>query len=88
MAKAGSVDIYKVLDGYAGKLFSMGLSAATISTYVGRLKQYLRFLDVDVSNEAFRVKMVLPRVDEPDDRAPTVEEIERMLAHADVRGEP
>lgn len=39
---------------------------------------------MSVDRETFRAKVALPRVTEPGDRAPTVEEIERMLVHADA----
>lgn len=83
--KRGELDSYKVFERFAAELDRFGLSPHSISGYVNRVKQYFAYNDVVLDKTAFRVKVGLPRVEGPDDRAPTVEEIRRILAWGKLR---
>lgn len=77
--KAGALDVYGVFDRFISKLDAKGASPNSISGYVCRVERYFAYNDVFVDRVKFRAKVVMPRIEEPDDRAPTVEELRRML---------
>lgn len=83
--KGGKLDVYKVFDRFVSELDKAGLSSHSINGYVNRVKQYFAYNDVEWDETAFRVKVGLPRVEEPDDRAPTVEELRRILVWGKLR---
>jgi len=83
--RRGKLDVYKVFERFVSELDKAGLSPHTINGYVNRVKQYFAYNDVVLDKTAFRVKVGLPRVSEPDDRAPTVEELRRILAWGKLR---
>ena len=83
--KRGDLDVYSVFDRFAAELDKAGLSSHSISGYVNRVKRYFAYNDVFLDMSIFRVKVGLPRVEGPDDRAPTVEEIRRILAWGKLR---
>lgn len=83
--KEGKLDVYKVFDRFVSELDKAGLSSHSINGYVNRVKQYFAYNDVEWDETAFRVKVGLPRVEEPDDRAPTVEELRRILVWGKLR---
>ena len=83
--KNGQLDVYEVIDRFVDSLDKAGLSPHTISGYVNRVMRYLAYSDVPLDNIKFRAKVVLPRLEEPDDRAPTVEEIRRILSWGKLR---
>lgn len=83
--KRGELDVYKVFDRFVSELDKAGLSSHSINGYVTRVKQYFAYNDVEWDETAFRVKVGLPRVEEPDDRAPTVEELRRILVWGKLR---
>jgi len=83
--KRGELDVYMVFDRFVAELDKAGLSSHSINGYVNRVRQYFAYNDVVVDKTAFRVKVGLPRVEEPDDRAPTVEELRRILAWGKLR---
>ena len=83
--KRGELDVYEVFDRFAAELDRAGLSPNSINGYVNRVKQYFAYNDVVIDRSIFRVKVGLPRTEEPDDRAPTVEEMRRILAWGKLR---
>jgi len=83
--KRGELDVYDVFDRFAAGLDKASLSSHTISGYVNRVKQYFAYNDVVLDRSVFRVKVGLPRVEGTDDRAPTVEEIRRILSWGKLR---
>jgi len=83
--KRGEFDPYQVFDRFAAELDRSGLSSHSINGYVNRMRQYFAYNDVVLDKSVFRVKVGLPRVVGPDDRAPTVEEIRQMLAWGKLR---
>jgi len=83
--KRGELDPYQVFDRFAAELDRRGLSPNCINGYVNRVRQYFAYSDVALDKSVFRVKVGLPRVAGPDDRAPTVEEIRQILAWGKLR---
>jgi integrase len=83
--KVGELDPYKVFDRFEAELDRRGLSPRSINGYVNRVRQYFAYNDVVLDKSVFRVKVGLPRVIEPDDRAPTVEEVRQILAWGKLR---
>jgi integrase len=83
--KAKKIEVFSLLDRFVADLDNRGLSPNSIRGYVSRVKQYFAFNDVFLDKEKFRVKVVLPRIEEPDDRAPTVEEFRKILAWGKLR---
>lgn len=83
--KRGELDAFSVFDRFVSELDGSGLSPHSISGYVNRVRQYFAYNDVVLDKSAFRVKVGLPRVEGPDDRAPTVEELRRILSWGKLR---
>jgi integrase len=83
--KSGEVDVFSLFDSFVADLDNRGLSPNSIRGYLSRVKQYFAYNDVFLDKEKFRVKVVLPRIEEPDDRAPTVEELRKILSWGKLR---
>jgi len=83
--KREEVDVYSVFDRFVADLDERGLSPNSIRGYVSRVMQYFAYNDVFLDKDVFRVKVGLPRVEEPDDRAPTVEELRKILSWGKLR---
>jgi len=83
--KRGDVDAYSALDRFVAELDKSGYSSQSISGYVNRVRQYFVYNDVVLDKSVFRVKVGLPRIEGPDDRAPTVEELRRILSWGKLR---
>ena len=84
-AKLGEVEVYSLFDRFVAELDKRGLSPNSIRGYVNRVQQYFAYNDVFLDKDIFRVKVGLPRVEEPDDRAPTVEELRKILSWGKLR---
>jgi hypothetical protein len=67
--KSSHVDVYETLDNFVGALDKIEASPSTITGYVNRVTRYFAFNDVVVDPVRFRAKVVMPRVEDPDDRA-------------------
>lgn len=78
-------DVYNVFEEFTAKLDKASYSPHSISDYVNRVKQYFIYNDVALNKDLFRVKVGLPRVEDPDDRAPTVEELRKILSWGKIR---
>lgn len=83
--KGGEIDAYALFDRFVAELDRNGLSPNSIRGYVNRVKQYFAYNDVFLDRDIFRVKVGLPRVEEPDDRAPTLEELRKILLWGKLR---
>jgi len=83
--KSNQLDVYETLDKFVGSLDKAEASPSTINGYVNRVVRYFAFNDVVVDTVRFRAKVVLPRVEDPDDRAPTVEELRGILSWGKLR---
>ena len=84
-AKGKKLDAYSLFDRFVAELDRDGLSPHSIRGYVNRVMQYFAYNDFVLDKSVFRVKVGLPRVEEPDDRAPTVEELRRILSWGKLR---
>lgn len=83
--KRGTLDVYSLFDRFAAELDKAGLSPHSIRGYVNRVMQYFAYNDVVLDKSVFRVKVGLPKVEEPDDRAPTIEELRQILSGGKLR---
>jgi len=83
--KKKQLDVYSVFEEFTVKLDKASYSPHTISDYVNRVKQYFIYNDIVMEKSIFRVKVGLPRIEDPDDRAPTVEELRKILAWGKLR---
>lgn len=84
----GGRDVYTFLDDYVGWLVEeCKLAPNSLKNYLSIAKKFLRFREVDVSNEKVRNKVELPRMyTVTRDRAPTIEEIRKMLINSKLNG--
>jgi integrase len=83
--KGSQMDLYKVLDGFVGQLDAKKLSPRTINGYVNRVTCYFAFNDLVVDPARFKAKVIMPRVEDPDDRAPTIEGLRGILSWGKLR---
>jgi integrase len=83
--KQGKAEPYSVFDGFMAELDKAGLSPNSIRGYVNRVKQYFAYNDVSLDKDVFRIKVGLPRVEEPDEGAPTVEDLRKILSWGKLR---
>ena len=83
--KNREIDVYSVFENFTARLDEGGYSPHTISDYVNRVKQYFLYNSVALNRETFRVKVGLPRIEDPDDRAPTVDELRKILSWGKLR---
>lgn len=78
--KNGTLDVYKVLDDYAGWLIAQNLKPKTVRDYVVASKKILRFHDIRIINEEFCDKVTLPTIEEIMDEAPSAEQIRVIVS--------
>jgi len=83
--KGAKLDVYEVFDKFVASLDRAEASPCTVTGYVNRVLRYFAFNDVIVDPVRFRAKVVMPRVEDPDDRAPTVEELRNILGWGKLR---
>ncbi len=81
----GGLDAYSLLDRCSSELDRMGLCPHMISDYLSRVRQYFAYNGLVLDEGVFRARVTVPRVVEPDDRAPTVEELRRILSRGRLR---
>lgn len=73
------LDVYKVLDRYVGWLNSGAVMPATVSQWTTAVKSLLRYLDVEVLNETFGSKVVMPIAEQIQDVPIERDVIRKML---------
>ena len=83
--KSSQLDVYDTLDKFVASLDKSEASPSTITGYVNRVTRYFAFNDVVIDPVRFRAKVVMPRVEDPDDRAPTLEELRGILSWGKMR---
>lgn len=81
----GELDPYSLLDRFSAELDKKGLSPHTISDYLTRIRQYFAYNGIALDEGVFRAKVTMPRVVGPDDRAPTIEELRKILSWGKLR---
>lgn len=81
-------DVYSVLDGYVDWMVNVCKFAPnSLRNHLSVVKKFLSLNNVEVSNERMRAKVELPRYYAVTrDRAPSPEELKRVVMHTDVRG--
>ncbi len=85
--KSGRSDPYRILDDFVTYLSRIGVAPHSIKDYVSGVRKWLVFNDVEVESAKLREKVELPRqYSITVDKAPTKEELKRMLMAADLRG--
>lgn len=83
--KLGKTDVYESLDRLVSYLQKKSKAPKTIGTYLGGIKGYLAFEDIEISDQKFRVKVAVPKQYEvSSDRIPTKEEIQRVFLHSSL----
>ncbi len=85
--KGGQMDLYEVLDQFVAQLDTRNPPASprTINGYVNRVTCYFAYNDLVVDSARFKAKVIMPRVEEPNDRAPTIEELRAILSWGKLR---
>lgn len=83
-----SRDVYSVLDGYVDWMVNeCKFAPNTLRNHLSVVKKFLGFSNLEISNEKMRAKVELPRYYAVTrDRAPSPEELKRIVMHTDVRG--
>jgi len=85
--KAGELDAVDALDRFVGRLVEMKRAPKTILTYFGAVKGFLEYEDVPLDERRLKARVILPdKYEVSVDRAPTAEEIRRMLLRASLKG--
>ena len=81
-------DVYEVLDGYVDWMVNeCKFAPNSLRNHLSVVKKFLNLSGVEVNNERMRAKVELPRFYSiTRDRAPTQDELRRILTHTDVRG--
>jgi len=81
-------DIYSILDGYVDWMVNeCKFAPNSLRNHLSVVKKFLSLNNLEVSNEKMRAKVELPRYYAVTrDRAPSPEELKRVVVHTDVRG--
>lgn len=66
-------------------LIKKNYSPISIHGYISRVAKYFAYNDISIDRTKFKAKVVMPRVQQPDDRAPSVEELRRILSWGKLR---
>ncbi len=79
---------YKVLDDYIEWMVDdCKLAPNSIKDYLSGIVKFLRFKDLEISNEKMRSKLDLPRIYTlTQDKAPSIDELRRILTNTNGRG--
>jgi integrase len=73
----------KIIDKSVGLYAERGLASKTVNSYFYAIRGFLRFEDVELPADKLKNKVVRPRICiESYDRAPTIEEVRRLVSHA------
>jgi integrase len=62
--KSGELDVYKVVDKFVGFLSAQHLMPASVMSHTTAVKTFLRYHDVQVINETFKMKVVMPMAEQ------------------------
>jgi integrase len=83
-----SRDVYSTLDGYVDWMVNeCKFAPNSLRNHLSVVKKFLSLNNVEVSNDKMRAKVELPRYYAVTrDRAPSPEELMRVVMHTDVRG--
>ena len=81
--KSGQLDVYRVLDRFVGWLKSEGDMPASVAAFTTAAKSFLRYHDVEVLNETFRSKVIMPIAEQIPD-VPIEREVIRKLLLSDA----
>jgi integrase len=85
--KVGKANPYRLLDDFTGYLISIRVAPHSIKDYLSGVKKWLRFNEVEISNEKLREIIELPRqYAVTKDRIPTLEELRLIVYSCDIRG--
>lgn len=81
-------DVYSLLDGYADWMVNdCRFAPNSLRNHLSVVKKFLNLNNLEVSNERMRAKVELPRYYAVTrDRAPSPEELKRVIMHTEVRG--
>jgi integrase len=73
----------KIIDKSVGLYVERDLASKTVNSYFYAMRGFLRFEDIDLPADKLKNKVVRPRICiESDDRAPTIDEVRRIVSHA------
>ncbi|MGH9985924.1 MAG: tyrosine-type recombinase/integrase, partial [Nitrososphaeraceae archaeon] len=73
------INLYELIDGYVSFLMSLNLSIYSIKLYVGGLRSFLAYHDIDVVPSKFKRKVKLPKAYREDEVALDVQDIRNIL---------
>ena len=73
------INLYELIDGYVSFLMSLGLSVYSIKLYVGGLRSFLAYHDIDVVPSKFKRKVKMPKAYREDEIALDVQDIRNIL---------
>jgi integrase len=73
----------QIIDKSVGLYVERDLASKTVNSYFYAMRGFLRFEDIDLPADKLKNKVVRPRICiESDDRAPTIDEVRRIVSHA------
>ncbi len=85
--KAGKANPYRLLDEFTSYLVNIRMAPHSIKDYLSGVKKWLRFNDIEISNEKLKEIIELPRqYTITKDRIPTPEELKLIVYSCDLRG--
>jgi integrase len=73
------INLYELIDGYVSFLMSVSLSVYSIKLYVGGLRSFLAYHDIDVVPSKFKRKVKMPKAYREDEVALDVQDIRNIL---------
>jgi len=84
---AGKTNPYRLLDDFTGYLVNIHAAPHSVKDYLSGVKKWLRFNEIEISNEKLREIIELPRqYAVTKDRIPTPEELKLIVYSCDLRG--
>lgn len=73
----------QIIDKSVGDFTERGLASKTVNSYFYAMRGFLRFEDIELPADKLKNKVVRPRICiESYDRAPTIDEVRRIVSHA------
>ena len=73
------INLYELLDRFVSFLSSLNLLAPSIKLYMGSLRSYLTYYDIDVAPSKFKRKVKIPRPYQEDEEALDIRDIRNIL---------
>lgn len=73
------INLYELLDRFVSFLSSLNLLAPSIKLYMGSLRSYLTYYDIDVVPSKFKRKVKIPRPYQEDEEALDIRDIRNIL---------